>query len=57
MKFVGVDLHKKTITIAVVDAQRKLCSRKRFSNLMSVQIVAFLKDDGECQLTVEATAS
>jgi hypothetical protein len=57
MKFVGVDLHKKTITIAIVDAQRKLCSRKRFSNLMSVQIVAFLKDVGEFQLTVEAIAS
>jgi transposase len=57
MKFVGVDLHKKTITIAVVDAQRKLLSRKRFSNLMSDRIVAFLKELGEFQLTVEATAS
>ena len=57
MKFVGVDLHKKTITIAVVDAQRKLLSRKRFSNLMSDEIVAFLRTLGPFQLTVEATAS
>jgi transposase len=57
MKFVGVDLHKQTITLVVVDAARKLLFRKRFSNLMSEQIVAFLKSLGEFQLTVEATAS
>lgn len=57
MKFVGVDLHKKTITVAVVDAARKMLSRKRFSNLMSEQILQFLKTLGEFQLTVEATAS
>jgi transposase len=57
MRFIGVDLHKKTITIAVVDAQRKLLSRKRFSNLMSDRIVQFLKDQGPFELTVEATAS
>jgi transposase len=57
MRFVGVDLHKKTITIAIVDAQRKLVSRKRFSNLMSDRIVLFLKEQGAFELTVEATAS
>lgn len=57
MRFVGVDLHKQTITVVVVDAARKLLVRKRFSNLMSDQIVAFLKSLGEFQLTVEATAS
>ena len=57
MNFVGVDLHKHTITLVVVDASRKLLSRKRFSNLMSQQIVAFLKMQGEFHLTVEATAS
>lgn len=57
MRFVGVDLHKQTITVVVVDAARKLLFRKRFSNLMSEQIVAFLKSLGEFQLTVEATAS
>lgn len=57
MRFVGVDLHKHTITVVVVDAARKLLVRKRFSNLMSIQIIAFLKTLGEFQLTVEATAS
>lgn len=57
MKFVGVDLHKHTITLCVVDASRKMLSRKRFSNLMSKEIVQFLKIQGEFQLTVEATAS
>lgn len=57
MRFIGVDLHKKTITIAVVDAQRKLISRKRFSNLMSDRMTQFLKEQGSFELTVEATAS
>ncbi|MDB5343198.1 MAG: Transposase [Schlesneria sp.] len=57
MNFVGVDLHKHTITLVVVDASRKMLSRRRFTNLMSEQIVAFLKSQGEFQLTVEATAS
>ena len=57
MKFVGVDLHKHTITLVVVDAARKVLARRRFSNLMSEQIVQFLKTLGEFQLTVEATAS
>ena len=33
MKFVGVDLHKHTITLVVVDAARKVLARRRFSNL------------------------
>lgn len=57
MKFVGVDLHKQTITLVVVDQARKVLSRKRFSNLMSLRIVAFLKSLGPFALTVEATAS
>lgn len=57
MRFVGVDLHKQTITVVVVDAARKLLARRRFSNLMSEQIVSFLKSLGEFQITVEATAS
>lgn len=57
MKFVGVDLHKQTITAVVVDAAKKMLSRKRFSNLMSKEIVQFLKSLGDFELTVEATAS
>lgn len=57
MKFVGVDLHSQTITIAVVDAARKRLARKRFSNLQSEAIVKFLCEHGPFRLTVEATAS
>lgn len=57
MLFVGVDLHKYTITLAVVDAARKLISRRRFSNVMPEAIVQFLKPLGPFSLTVEATAS
>jgi hypothetical protein len=55
--FAGVDLHKHTIAIAVVDAARMPVTRKRFSNLHTNQNVAFLKSHGLIQLTVEATAS
>jgi transposase len=57
MLFIGVDLHKHTITMAVVDASRKLISRKRFSNLQTDKMVVFLKTFGTVRLTVEATAS
>ena len=56
-RFVGVDLHKHTITIAVVDAARRPVSRRRFSNLDTVAIVVFLKSLGSFELVVEATAS
>jgi transposase len=57
MLFVGVDLHKHTITMVVVDASRKSVSRKRFSNLQTDQMTTFLKSFGPIRLTVEATAS
>lgn len=57
MKFVGVDLHKQTITVVVMDAAKKMLSRKRFSNLQSNQIEQFVKSLGDFELTVEATAS
>lgn len=40
MLFAGIDLHKHTITIVVVDADRKSIGRKRFSNLDTGPIVA-----------------
>lgn len=57
MVFAGVDLHKQTITIAVVDASRKPLTRRRFANLPTEPIVEFLRNLGDFQLTVEATAS
>ncbi len=57
MVFVGVDLHKQTITMVAVNAARDSVSRKRFSNLQTAAMTAFLKSLGPFQLTVEATAS
>lgn len=57
MVFVGVDLHKYTITLATVDASRKLLSRRRFSNTQTADIVQYLNSHGPYTLTVEATAS
>jgi transposase len=57
MRFAGVDLHAETITIAVVDAARKVCSRKRFSNRQSDEMRQFLSSHAPFDLTVEATAS
>jgi transposase len=57
MKYVGVDLHKHTITICVVDASRKALKRVRLSNQQTEQIVQFLSELGEFEITVEATAS
>jgi hypothetical protein len=56
-RFVGVDLHKQTITIAVVDGTRKLVSRRRFSNFQTDAIVSYLKSHASLELVVEATAS
>lgn len=56
-RYVGVDLHKQTITIAVVEGTRKLVSRKRFSNLQTDAIIAYLKSFMPFELVVEATAS
>jgi transposase len=55
MKDVGVDLHKQTITIAVVDAARRGVVRRRFSNRQIEEIVQFLRSLGEFEITVEAT--
>jgi transposase len=57
MKFVGIDLHKQTITLAVVDAARKLLQRRRFSNRQTTEMAAFFSALGDFQITVEATAS
>lgn len=60
MLFVGVDLHKQTTTMVVVDASRKALARRRFSNSDPSTMVEFFRElarSGPFQLTVEATAS
>jgi transposase len=56
-RFVGVDLHKFTITMVCVDGTRKVVARRRMSNRDTLEIVEFLQSLGPLELTVEATAS
>jgi transposase len=57
MVYVGIDLHKKTIVLCVVDQQRVVQTRKTLSCAESKKIVAFFHGLGEFQAVVEATAS
>ena len=60
MRYVGVDLHKKTSVICVVELvgnARKVVCRKRFFNDQTKEIYDFFVTLGEFQVVVEATAS
>jgi transposase len=57
MNFVGIDLHKKSITICVVDETRKTLDRKTFLCCQPEVIVEYFKRLEAFQAVVEATAS
>ena len=60
MKYVGVDLHKKSISICVVVLQgrkRKVVARKRFACPDVEGICRFFRELGAFQVVVEATAN
>ena len=57
MKYVGIDLHKKTIVICVVDKDRKVLARSRFLCVDVQNITAWFAKLGEFQFVVEATAT
>jgi transposase len=57
MNFVGIDLHKKTISLCVVNQERKVLERRRFYCCEPERIVAFFEQLGPFQAVVEATAS
>ena len=57
MNFVGIDLHKKTISLCVVDQERNVLNRKRFYCCQPERIRAFFERLGPFQAVVEATAS
>ena len=60
MKFVGADLHKKSITICVmgtVAGKRAVLQRKRLLCEDPESIRSFFESLGDFQLVVEATAS
>ncbi len=57
MKYVGIDLHKKTIVICVVNKDRKVLERKKFLCVDVPNITAWFAKLGKFQFVVEATAT
>lgn len=57
MKYVGIDLHKKTIVICVVNKDRKVLERKKFLCVDTKNITAWFRNLGTFQFVVEATAA
>lgn len=60
MRFIGVDLHKKTISLCVItvaEGKRQVVSRRRFECRQPDKIRAFFEQQGVFQAVVEATAN
>src|SRR5216683_4141538 len=57
MNFIGIDLHKKTISVCVMNQERKVLRRPKFSCVEPDQIMAFFQQCRPFQAVVEATAS
>ena len=57
MNFIGIDLHKKTISACVMNQDRKVLKRQTLPCSEPKLIVAFFRQWGEFQAVVEATAS
>ena len=57
MNYIGIDLHKESISICVVDQYRQVVSRKRFLCQKVDEIDSFFREFRPFQGVVEATAS
>ena len=57
MNHVGIDLHKKTIVLCVMNQDRKVTHRRSFACGDVQAILAFFRELGPFQAVVEATAS
>ena len=57
MNFIGVDLHKKSITVCVMDEKRKVLARKTLACTQSDEILEFFRQFRPFKVVVEATAS
>jgi hypothetical protein len=55
--FIGVDLHKKSITVCVMDEKRKVLARKTLACTQTDEIVEFCRQFRPFKVVVEATAS
>jgi len=57
MNFIGVDLHKKSITVCVMDQNRKVLARKTINCKETNEIIDFFRKFRPFKVVVEATAS
>jgi transposase len=57
VNYVGIDLHKKTIVLCVMNQDRKLTHRKTFACCQAEAIREFFRGLGPFRAVVEATAS
>ena len=57
MNYVGIDLHKKTIVLCVLNQDRKVVHRRTFACADTEAILAFFRGLGPFRAVVEATAS
>ena len=57
MNYIGVDLHKKSITVCVMDQNRKVLARKTLACTQTKEIVEFFGPYRPFQVVLEATAS
>jgi transposase len=57
MKYVGIDLHKKTIVLCVVAKDRTVVHRKKFLCGDVASIEAWFKNIGQFEFVIEATSS
>jgi transposase len=57
MYYVGIDLHKKSITVCVMNQQRQVLQSRTLACCDEEKIVAFFRELGTFQAVVEATAS
>jgi transposase len=57
MNFVGIDLHKKSISVCVVNQEREVLHRRGFAGAEPERIATFLKELGGFQAVMEATSS
>lgn len=57
MNYVGIDLHKQTIVICVLNQDRKALHRRTFACSDTAAILDFFRGLGPFQMAVEATAS
>ena len=51
MNYVGIDLHKKTITMCTVDQARNILNRKRFFCSDPQRFLAFFRSTGNGRAT------